>query len=29
MRGVIARGIFNGRMQEKTLSSSYARDAEK
>ena len=29
MRGVTSRGIFDGGMQEKTLSSSYARDAEK
>jgi hypothetical protein len=29
MRGVTSRGIFDGGMQEKTLYSSYARDAEK
>lgn len=29
MRGVTSRGIFDGGMQEKTLSSSYARDAER
>jgi len=29
MRGVTSRGIFDGGMQEKTLSSSYAQDAEK